>query len=554
MRQRHSSNGVVVNAIAGTHVVTLGLDLSEAARARSVGFAIQREDHTEDERYWMTGMKTFAATDPGLGPGGQVSSHEHPYQAFQWADYSAKPSHEYSYRVISMQGSPEDLTDGPSATVQVRTEDEIGDKHSVFFNRGAVAAQEYSRRFQDKKPSQLEGDQQAAAYRWLSRGLLEAFQAFVQRAEDHRYGIYGAVYEFQWTDALQALRRAHSRGATVRILYDSIAGNGPRLKNEASIAAEKIKGLCSPRTSGKIMHNKFLVLTRDDKPISVWSGSTNLSENGIFGHSNCGHIIEDSAAAAAYLAYWEELSTNPDRAAEQAWMRANNPSPPDPDDRSITVVFSPHDSLDVLDWYATIAGEAEEGLFMTFAFGMHSSFKEVFKKADDVLRYALMDKEGSGAGLAQGKIDVRNIRRRPNVVIAVGNRIITNSFDRWLAERSGLSSNVQWIHTKFMLVDPLSDSPTVITGSANFSEPSTNLNNENMLVIRGDTRVADIYFGEYMRLHSHYAFREAVKIAQEQGDTAWRPANLAPDPSWSDKYFFTGGQKGRTRRYFARTS
>jgi hypothetical protein len=38
MRQRRSSNGVVVNAIAGTHVVTLGLDLSGAARARSLGF------------------------------------------------------------------------------------------------------------------------------------------------------------------------------------------------------------------------------------------------------------------------------------------------------------------------------------------------------------------------------------------------------------------------------------------------------------------------------------------------------------------------------------
>ncbi len=32
-----------------------------------------------------------------------------------------------------------------------------------------------------------------------------------------------------------------------------------------------------------------------------------------------------------------------------------------------------------------------------------------------------------------------------------------------------------------------------------------------MLVIRGDKRIADIYFGEYIRLYAHYAFREAVK-------------------------------------------
>jgi hypothetical protein len=37
-----------------------------------------------------------------------------------------------------------------------------------------------------------------------------------------------------------------------------------------------------------------------------------------------------------------------------------------------------------------------------------------------------------------------------------------------------------------------------------------------MLVIKNDTRVADIYLGEFMRLHSHYAFRQAVAIFLEQ--------------------------------------
>ena len=59
---------MTVNAVAGTHVVTLGLDLDESRRPGCLGFAIQREDRTEDERYWLSGMKTFAETDPGLGP------------------------------------------------------------------------------------------------------------------------------------------------------------------------------------------------------------------------------------------------------------------------------------------------------------------------------------------------------------------------------------------------------------------------------------------------------------------------------------------------------
>src|SRR5258706_11945242 len=59
MRSRRKSNGVSVSLIAGTHVVLIGLDLDPSKRPGCLGFAIQREDHTENERNWMTGMKTF---------------------------------------------------------------------------------------------------------------------------------------------------------------------------------------------------------------------------------------------------------------------------------------------------------------------------------------------------------------------------------------------------------------------------------------------------------------------------------------------------------------
>lgn len=71
-------------------------------------------------------------------------------------------------------------------------------------------------------------------------------------------------------------------------------------------------------------------------------------------------------------------------------------------------------------------------------------------------------------------------------------------------------AGVKWVHTKYMLIDALGKNPVTVTGSANFSQAGTDKNHENMLVIRGDRRVADIYLGEFMPLHSHYAFREAV--------------------------------------------
>ena len=139
--------------------------------------------------------------------------------------------------------------------------------------------------------------------------------------------------------------------------------------------------------------------------------------------------------------------------------------------------------------------------------------------------------------LKQDTKDTQEIRNRPNVVIAIGNRIVTNSFDRWLEELPQIVPlvNVHWIHTKYMLVDPLSASPIVVSGSANFSNASTDTNGENVLVIRGDKRISDIYFGEYLRLYTHYAFREAVKFARDREKAGtpepWRSQYLIDDDS-----------------------
>ncbi|MEO5905466.1 MAG: phospholipase D-like domain-containing protein, partial [Saprospiraceae bacterium] len=96
--------------------------------------------------------------------------------------------------------------------------------------------------------------------------------------------------------------------------------------------------------------------------------------------------------------------------------------------------------------------------------------------------------------------------------------------------------HVSYIHSKFLLVDPLSNDPVVITGSANFSADSTNRNDENMLIIRGDKRVADIYFTEFNRLFHHYYFRAVYNNAKENNRSDSASLFLRPTDSWLDKY------------------
>ena len=554
MRAVHTQSGMVVQAIAGTHVVLLGWDLSDPTKRRGLlGFAIQREDQTEAETYWLRGMKTFASSTP-LAPGGNASTHSQPLQTFQWGDYSAKPAHRYCYRIVPQYGEPAALQDGEAISITIETESDAPKaRHRVYFNRGAVASQEYARRFANRKPSDIG----APAYSWLSRGLHEALLAFIREAKDESYGLRVAMYEFQWPDVLQALKAARDRKVDVQIVFDAVenAAMSPLGPNREAIRSAHISALCKPFANGKIMHNKFMLLTHKGVPQSVWTGSTNITENGLFGHLNCAHRVNDKAVAQQYLDYWSRLHQDPGAAALKQWTASHAPPLTAPPEAGLAAQFSPQTGLATLHQYAGTAALANKALFMTFAFGMHEVFQNVYAKDDAVARFALMEKEGSGAGLAQGQRDITALRQRANVFVAVGKNINTNSFDRWLKERSSVvdHANVNWVHTKFMVVDPFGTDPIVITGSANFSEASIQTNEENMLLIRGDTAVADIYLSEFMRAFTHYAFREAVFNHHQQNgtDRDWEPQRLKSTDRWLDDYFQPGSPRSIKRRLFS---
>lgn len=564
MRSRKKSSGITLNTIAGSYVIFFGLDLDANVRSGFRGFAFKRTDHSNGEVEWLRGIKTFEATEPHPGVGQSFSTQRHPVQSFQWSDYSVKPGIKYTYVIHGMYGDPADLKSKRKIVVDIKTENEVGATHSAFFNRGSVATQEYARVFLNRPPNK-EGP---AAYAWLSRGLMEALIAFIARAKAGD-SLHGAVYEFQWPAALAALKKAKVNGVNVKIIYDDVEGFdkdgkplGPFKENEIAIDDANIKGLTKSRKEAKLMHNKFIVLSKANVPVAVWTGSTNFTENGIFGHANVGHIVEDKKIAKAFMDYYERLFHDPEIAKD--YRDANMAASPVPTEikNGVTAIFSPRGAaLDSLEWYAQIAGSADDALLMTFAFGMHEKFKEVYRTNDKKLRMSLMEKAYASPNVKKrDEKDIQEIRNRPNVVVAIGNRIVTNAFDRWLKEMysvDGKSKHVYWIHTKFMLVDPLGSAPIVITGSANFSKASTDTNDENMLVIKGNKRVADIYFGEYMRLYSHYAFREAVKRALDKEKLGhpqnWKPQFLIDKDSWMKDYFSTTDKTGRfmRRKYFA---
>jgi PLD-like domain len=232
-----------------------------------------------------------------------------------------------------------------------------------------------------------------AAYDWLSRGLIEGLERFIGQAQAGD-ALNGAFFEFKNRRIYAALKGAKGRGVAVKVLYD---GDSQSEKNHTALEGSGIVGLTKARTrSGGFAHNKFLILSRAGVPEEVWTGSTNLSQNGIFGHSNNAHLVRDPAIAASYVAYWRLLDS--DRTLKPTAQQATALSPaPLPAGAADTVaVYSPRTDLAALDWYAQLAGGAQRGLFMTFAFGMNDRFVKVYDKTDNVLRFALLEKKGNG--------------------------------------------------------------------------------------------------------------------------------------------------------------
>lgn len=579
MRTTHTTGAVTVQAIAGTHVVLFGTSVTPTAAEGLLGFSIERLDHSTGKQAFLNNFLIFEHNDHGVQS--DHSSEHNPFQAFVWGDYAAEPGRDYTYRVSSRYGTPDDLSTGDTVELAVHTEDINDGTHAIFFNRGAAGSQAFATKFPQLHGAAPDG----AAWAWLSRGLEEALLAFIAQADGPDWGLRAAVYELQYEPVLKAFGQAAQAGADVQIVFDDIdnsepAHNGkpaqlaaPATKNFQAITDAGIAHLSTPRSNSHyIAHNKFIVLLHHGEPQQVWTGSTNITAGGIFGHSNVGHAVRSPQVAAHYLSYWNELHSDPAADPLKDWTVGDTTPPdhtpeqllhladPSPPDGEIGTVFSPRHGNKALEWYAKLMEGATSSVFLTAAFGVSKELRAVFAEDKPYLRYLMLDNR-------DGKIDTiaRGIETDPdNEVVAgafIGEGHDHDGWHQWVTEHlTGLNNHVHFVHTKYMLIDPLGADPTVITGSANFSDASTSANDENMLVIRGDTRVADVYLGEFMRLFTHFRLRgrahaksnELLPMPGIDPKQATADAlHLRTDSSWTAPAYVPGSPEEKERLLFS---
>ncbi|MGE0283473.1 MAG: phospholipase D-like domain-containing protein [Rhizobiaceae bacterium] len=566
MRVRASKNGISVHAIAGTDVVMFAFDATVAARKDLLGFAIhRREEGVAGDGIWLAASKVFKALEPKPEKGKTYPTNKHPMQSFLWGDYIADEGRRYTYSIFPMYGPFATRKPGDPVVLEVRTEDEDDGDHAVYFNRGAVASQAYMRRFgtslRPPEPDNPDHPQTA----WLSRGLFEALKRFVEDAGPGD-ALRVAAYEFHYRPVIELLRDAQKREVDVKIIYEAgttkkdgvVVDTDATHDNKDALAkdwAQFKDGTLIKRTNrASIPHNKFIVKMRDGEPISVWTGSTNFSPSGFIGQANTGHLVRNKTIAEKFAAYWDFLSNDPVSDDFKVWTKDNSPNPANELERGTTVIFSPRVGAKMLKWYGQRAVEREKPWFFTAAFGMNpttNDMHELLLQPQDHLRFVLMESDKDNVVPGFRKAD-------PNIWFAIGSllgrkkRTDKDALDleNWLVEEHHRAKgNVFYVHQKFILIDPLGDDPLVFAGSANFSPASLSSNDENMLLIRGDTRVADIYLTEFDRLYRHFLYRGAANGSKPAKVDSNR--FLETDDSWVEKHFKADSYQSRRRQMFS---
>jgi len=295
-------------------------------------------------------------------------------------------------------------------------------------------------------------------------------------------------------------------------------------------------------------HNKFLVLSSASKAKAVWTGSTNWSTTGLCTQVNNGLLIEDPDVAKLFLQQWNNL-----RKASPPILDPANfpPALVAANDKShsfnvgaakVTVWFTrTSDGRDLDALKDVINGATNSILFLMFTpgkAGLHTLAGQRANEKDMYVR-GVVSTLGNAAGDSDKNVlDINLVssekKFKPDHYTVLQPQGLDVDFGSFIAEvtrRTFLSQiGHAIVHSKVLVIDPLSANPTVVTGSHNFSAPASEKNDENLVIVRGHKKLAIAYAAYVMSVYQHYRFRSYVREMLAQGKKPW--SYLDDDDQW----------------------
>ncbi len=533
-----------VKAYAGTNGVLLAFDVDESRRDGLLGFAVIHKEGTRPWQ-WLLNSLTFPGKTHTLVKWQATPSNLAPIQKMRWADYSIEPRTTCRYRVHLVYGTPDAPQLDEDLEVEVRTDDGQPDNHRVIFNRAVAASQAFGRKFEavdewlsTNKNAPIEDWPDPKARDWLQHGLLDQIEKFVARAKDDSWTLDVAIYEYELAAIVKAINDAHRRGVKVRILYHGKVGDEQTKQNEASVKKIPVSRKRA-RVTHKIFHNKFIVLGKIrngvSEPCAVLCGSTNFTENGVYRQANVVHVADDKTIAGHYAKLFQVVWDAPgDVPAAKKWIGTNNAI--DAANRMF-VGFSPRAGGKDLAEFVNCIKAADRDLLFATAFALPKNILEALlgEANDPVMRFGLQNSKSSITGF--------HADRSAKFVTPA---LLNKGLEGWVKEGLRGQKGNLLVHLKAIVVNFTGDDPIIISGSHNLSASASNGNDENYLIMRGDTDLADRYGLEILRFYEHYRFRYFAKLLKLN-----KARPLAVDDSWADGYYKNGSLKRLERLRFA---
>jgi phosphatidylserine/phosphatidylglycerophosphate/cardiolipin synthase-like enzyme len=292
-------------------------------------------------------------------------------------------------------------------------------------------------------------------------------EQLIRKINNARSSIHIASFEFNLTPVAEALIAAKGRGVDVLWVTDNESGleadEDPGRGQFAMLENAGIEVRADTRTA--LMHNKFWIF---DGQI-LWTGSTNITENGIFDQDNNTLVIISPELAAIYEVEFQEM-WNGEFGPRSTSQLANQDTVVN--GSAIHVVFTSEDHA-IEEAIVPLLNTAQKSIrFLAFSF------------TDFPMAQAMIDRAKAGVNVAGvfEKVGSDTAAAELRTLYCAGVP----------ARRDG---NGGFMHNKVVIVDER----YVVTGSLNFSTNAETSNDENVLII-DNVDIAKLYMREFERI------------------------------------------------------
>ena len=544
---------VKVKAYRSEKMVLLAFDWADGKNRNDfLGFAIKRTPGFRGEAIsWLPNRIGFKGPLQTADPKG---SDTNPIQKFVWWDAQFEDKDlgkTFTYELAPVVGKKVDATTVKDLDILVSCKTSIkvslvnttaDGKISTHFNRAVVSSQSFSRKFiVNNKFDQSKFD---AALDWLANGFEKVIPGFLDTAA----ATEGAIYHL--SDKKWIIPAFEEYGKSLSLVHDSD-------KNDKANddAIEVLGGLSNvqllPRTKASIMHNKFLVSMKNNKPVSLLMGSANFTTDALTSQANLLHIFNSPELANLYLERKRLLEEDPakkDTAAVAAWSDTVKVGK-----ATIRVFFSPEkknetNRLGLGPVEKAILNAKKSVLFCIFTPTDKAIRDACFKVGDaNKMMFGIVNSISDEMPESEKKdatfeTKVALFHRSKNnrdvydhAAFAKGNLPAGFWWELSAVPKKVKSQFPVYIHHKFIVIDGETDNPIIYSGSANMSNNSNYNNDENLLEIKNAPDVARIYLAEFFRLYEHYRARARFAENQKKTEEGKKPTfKLTTDRKWAN--------------------